>query len=71
MESKKEESQEKKDQQPQSDQPIKTEPNTSTNPTNQSQITKSPKPRKIQYLNQKVYFPVNIPDKIEFIHNLF
>ena len=71
MESKKEEVQDKKDQPPQSDQPTKTEPNTSTIQTNQSQITKSSKPKKIQYLNQKVYFPVNIPDKIEFIHNLF
>ena len=71
MEAKKDEVQDKKDQPPQSDQPTKTEPNTSTIQTNQSQITKSSKPKKIQYLNQKVYFPVNIPDKIEFIHNLF
>ena len=53
MESKKEEVQDKKDQPPQSDQPTKTEPNTSTIQTNQSQITKSSKPKKIQYLNQK------------------
>lgn len=71
METQREEAQEKKDQSPQNDQPVKTEPNLETTRHNQSQIVKTSKPKKIQYLNQKVYFPSNIPDKIEFIYNLF
>ena len=60
METQREEAQEKKDQSPQNDQPVKTEPNLETARHNQSQVLKTSKPKKIQYLNQKVYFPSNL-----------
>ena len=70
METQREESQEKKVQNTESNQPIKTESN-ADNTQNTSTQNKVSKPKKIVYLNQKVYFPVNIPDKIEYIRNLF
>ena len=71
METTKEDTQSKKEQPQQNTQPIPTESKPEETQNNQSQIIKQSKPKKIQYLNQKVYFPVNIPDKIEFIYNLF
>ena len=70
METQREESQEKKVQNTESNQPVKTESN-ADNTQNTSTQNKVSKPKKIVYLNQKVYFPVNIPDKIEYIRNLF
>ena len=70
METQREESQEKKVQNTESNQPVKTESN-ADNTQNTSTQNKVSKPKKIVYLNQKVYFQVNIPDKIEYIRNLF
>ena len=68
MESQKEEP-EKKEQNTTENQQVKTEPKIENEQSNQS--PKASKTKKIVYLNQKVYFPLNIPDKIEFIYNLF
>ena len=46
------------------DQPVETTPNAN----NQS---KSAKPKKIVYLNQKVILPNNLTDRMEYIRNLF
>ena len=69
MESQKEEHIDKKEQNTSENQPVKTEPKIDTQQSNSS--PKASKTRKIVYLNQKVYFPMNIPDKIDFIYNLF
>ena len=66
----KEEYQENKETNPKIAEPIKTEAN-SDNRINTQSPPKTSRSRKIVYLNQKVYFPTNIPDKIEFIYNLF
>ena len=72
MESTKEETPDKKEQpQENTQQPVPTELKVEETQNNQSQTIKASKPKKIQYLNQKVYFPMNMPDKIEFIYNLF
>ena len=68
MESQKEEP-EKKELNTTENQQVKTEPKIENEQSNQS--PKVSKTKKIVYLNQKVYFPLNIPDKIEFIYNLF
>ena len=68
MESQKEEP-EKKEQNTTENQQVKTDPKIENEQSNQS--PKASKTKKIVYLNQKVYFPLNIPDKIEFIYNLF
>ena len=68
MESQKEEP-EKKEQNTTENQQVKTEPKIENEQSNQS--PKASKTKKIVYLNQKVYFRLNIPDKIEFIYNLF
>ena len=69
MESQKEEPTERKEQNSTENQQVKTEPKTDNEQNNTS--PKASKAKKIVYLNQKVYFPMNVPDKIEFIHNLF
>ena len=39
--------------------------------TNVLNQTKLPKPKKNEYLNQKVVLPYNLPDRIEYIRDLF
>ena len=48
----------------------KTEQKAEENKNTQVQ-NKISKPKKIVYLNQKVYIPSNIPDRIDYIYNLF
>ena len=71
MEASKEETTEKTDQNPTENKP-ENKPEQNTENTKNTQIqNKSQKPKKIVYLNQKVYIPINIPDRIEYIYNLF
>ena len=67
---KQEEKPEEKDKNSQNNQPIKTEPKVDNQQKEQSP-PKTSRSKKIVYLNQKVYIPQNIPDRIEYIYNLF
>ena len=62
---------EKKEQITTDNQPLTTETKNDNNQSQNSPRQKVSKTKKIVYLNQKVYFPVSIPDKIDFIYNLF
>ena len=64
----------KKKEIPQNDEPEHEEKEDEENENNENNNinqSKSLKPKKIVYLNQKVYLPPNLADKMEYIRNLF